>query len=146
MKGNAMDFKITDCAEGDEALIYAGLTESNSRRVPELRGGRYFGISRKISDESGAVIAGCIAEVNHWNALHIDALWVSEEYQRRGLGSSLLREVEALAAESGCTVSHLSTFDFQAKDFYIGHGYEVFGALENCPEGHCRYYLKKILK
>lgn len=138
-----MEFKITDCAEGDVDLIYSGLTESNSRKVPELRNGRYFEINKKIADESGTVIAGCIAEVNQWNALHIDALWVSEEYQRRGLGSKLLKEVEAVAAENGCTLSHLSTFDFQAKDFYIKHGYEVFGILDNRPEGRCRYYLKK---
>lgn len=141
-----MDFKITDCVESDVDLIYSGLTESNSRKVPELRQGKYFEINKKITDESGIVIAGCIAEVNQWNALHIDALWVSEEYQKRGLGSSLLEQVEAVAAENGCTLAHLSTFDFQAKDFYIKHGYEVFGTLENSPEGHCRYYLKKVIK
>lgn len=138
-----MEFKITDCTEEDINKIYDGLTESNSRKVPELRNGRYFEINKKIIGENGSIIAGCTAEVNQWNALHIDALWVSEEYQKRGLGSSLLKEVEAVAAENGCTISHLSTFDFQAKDFYIKHGYEVFGILENSPEGHCRYYLKK---
>lgn len=120
-----MEFKITDCTDGDVDLIYSGLTESNSRKVPELRQGRYFEINKKIADENGAVIAGCVAEVNHWNALHIDALWVREEYQSRGLGSRLLKEVEAIAAE---------------------HGYEIFGTLENSPEGHCRFYLKKVIK
>ncbi len=140
-----MEFKITDCTKGDIELIYSGLIESNSRKVPELRNGRYFEINKKIVNESGTVIAGCAAEVNQWNALHIDVLWVSEEYQRRGLGSRLLKEVETVAAENGCTLSQLSTFDFQAKDFYIKHGYEVFGILENSPEGHCRYYLKKTI-
>lgn len=138
-----MEFKITDCTKEDINKIYDGLTESNSRKVPELRNGRYLEINKKIIGENGLIIAGCIAEINQWNALHIDALWVSEEYQKRGLGSRLLKEVEAVAAENGCTLSHLSTFDFQAKDFYIKHGYEEFGILENSPEGHCRYYLKK---
>lgn len=138
-----MEYKIMNCVEGDVDLIYSGLTKSNSRKVPELLNGRYFEINKKIIGENGAIIAGCIAEVNQWNALYIDALWVSEEYQKRGLGSSLLKEVEAVAAENGCTICHLSTFDFQAKDFYIKHGYEEFGILENSPEGHCRYYLKK---
>ncbi|MDE7361570.1 MAG: GNAT family N-acetyltransferase [Oscillospiraceae bacterium] len=141
-----MEFNITDCADKDIDRIYSGLTESNSRKVPELRRGRYFEINKKIVDESGKVIAGCIAEVNHWNALHINALWVSEDYQKHGLGSRLLKEVEAIAAENGCALSHLSTFDFQAKDFYLKHGYEIFGTLENSPEGHCRYYLKKVIK
>lgn len=141
-----MDFKITDCSENDIDLIYKGITENNSRKVPELFNGKYYEINKKISGENGAVIAGCLAEVNQWNALYVDILWVSEEYQKRGLGSRLLKEVEAIAAENGCTLAHLSTFDFQAKDFYLKHGYEVFGVLENCPEGHCRYYLKKTLK
>ena len=141
-----MGFKITDCTGRDIDLIYSGLTESNYRKVPELRQGKYFEINKKIADESGTIIAGCVAEVNHWNALHIDALWVSEEFQKRGLGSRLLKEVEAIAAANGCTLAHLSTFDFQAKDFYLKHGYEIFGILENSPEGHCRYYLKKAIK
>ena len=145
-KDNTMNYKITDCTDSDIDSIYSGLTESNCRKVPELQNGRYYEINKKIADENGRVIAGCTAEVNHWNALHIDALWVSEEYRKCGLGSGLLKEVEKIAAESGCTLAHLSTFDFQAKDFYIKQGYEVFGTLENCPEGHCRYYLKKVIK
>lgn len=141
-----MDLMITDCAENDVDLIYKGITENNSRKVPELFNGKYYEINKKISDENGAVIAGCLAEVSQWNALHVGILWVSEEYQKRGLGSRLLKEVEATAAENGCTLAHLSTFDFQAKHFYLKHGYEVFGVLENCPERHCRYYLKKTLK
>ena len=45
----------------------------------------------------------------------------------------------------GCTLSHLDTFDFQAKDFYLTKGYEIFGELENCPPGHKRIFLKKYL-
>jgi hypothetical protein len=29
--------------------------------------------------------------------------------------------------------------DFQAKDFYKKNGYEVFGELDNVPDGHKRY-------
>ena len=29
--------------------------------------------------------------------------------------------------------------------FYLKHGYEIFGILEDCPKGHKRYYLKKSL-
>lgn len=43
----------------------------------------------------------------------------------------------------GCNLVHLDTFDFQAKDFYLKHGYEVFGVLDDCPMEHKRYYMKK---
>ena len=40
---------------------------------------------------------------------------------------------------------HLDTFDFQAKEFYKKQGYVVFGKLDDCPENHCRYFMKKLL-
>lgn len=79
------------------------------------------------------------------NNYSCDILWVSEEYRKSGLGTKLLREIEKIAVEENCNLIHLDTFDFQAKDFYLKHGYEVFGVLEDCPENHCRYYLKKKL-
>ena len=60
--------------------------------------------------------------------------------------SYMLGEIEKSAKDKGCYLIHLDTFDFQAKEFYENHGYEMFGVLDNCPAGHCRYYLKKKLK
>jgi hypothetical protein len=70
-------------------------------------------------------------------------------------GSTRLRGIEVWAPsfsiglkakrKVGCTMSHLDTFDFQARDFYERNGYELFGALDDCPPGHKRYYLKKAL-
>ena len=54
-------------------------------------------------------------------------------------------KVEEIAKERSANLVHLDTFDFQAKDFYLKHGYEVFGVLEDCPKGHKRYYMKKVL-
>lgn len=51
--------------------------------------------------------------------------------------------IEKIAKEKGCNLIHLDTFDFQAKDFYIRNGYEVFGVLDDCPREHKRYYMKK---
>jgi hypothetical protein len=60
-------------------------------------------------------------------------------------GTLLGGMIESVARSKGSTLAHLDTFDFQAKQFYVNLGYEVFGALENCPPGHARYYLKKAL-
>ncbi|MCM1165116.1 MAG: GNAT family N-acetyltransferase [Lachnospiraceae bacterium] len=141
-----MRFEIRDCPEEELDEIYDGLTEHIFQSVPELRQNKHFDINKKITDEDGNIIAGCVANGWWWKAVYVDTLWVSEEYRRKGLGSILLGTVERIAAENGCTLIHLDTFDFQAKDFYIKQGYEVFGVLENSPEGHCRYYLKKNLK
>ena len=54
--------------------------------------------------------------------------------------------------ETDWNLEHRAPYDscsnrinFQAKDFYIKHGYEVFGVLDDCPKGHKRYYMKKVL-
>ncbi|EPS52323.1 acetyltransferase [Clostridium botulinum A1 str. CFSAN002368] len=80
-----------------------------------------------------------------WNCIYIDVLWIKEEYRKDGLGTKLLKEVEKIAKEKDCHLIHLDTFDFQAKDFYIKHGYEIFGILDQCPENHKRYFMKKYI-
>jgi predicted GNAT family N-acyltransferase len=77
--------------------------------------------------------------------LFINQLFVVEKYRGLGLGNSLLRQVEKEAKAYGAKLAHLDTFDWQAKDFYIKHGYKVFGMLEDCPQDHKRYYMKKKL-
>ena len=37
------------------------------------------------------------------------------------------------------------TYEFQTKDFCLKHRYEIFGILDDCPEGHKRYYMRKSL-
>lgn len=68
---------------------------------------------------------------------------MKEEYRKMGYGVQLLQELEKVAKEENCSLMHLDTFDFQAKEFYEKNGFEVFGTLENCPPGHARYYMKK---
>ena len=141
-----MEWTITDCADGDRDIIGKGLIAYNLRQVPMTQRELFIDVNKKITDENGAILGGCTAEIYCWNVACIDILWVDERCRNRGLGSKLLAEIERIAVEENCSLIHLDTFDFQAKDFYIKHGYEVFGVLEDCPKGHCRYYLKKKLK
>ena len=75
--------------------------------------------------------------------LHISTLFVNENHRGKGYGRDLLRKIESEAKSHACHIIHLDTFDFQAKDFYLQEGYEVFGELGNCPKNHARIYLKK---
>lgn len=140
-----MRYQITDCV-GDEAdLILQGLVAYNEQQAPRTQEPGYVSINKKVVDENGVLIAGCLGEMYYWKIIHVDILWVDERYRKQGLGSRLLREIESIARRENCTLIHLDTFDFQAKDFYLRHGFELFGTLEDCPPGHCRYYLKKKL-
>ncbi|MDT8975727.1 GNAT family N-acetyltransferase [Paenibacillus sp. chi10] len=88
-----------------------------------------------------------IAEINcfdyAWKCLYVGALCVKEEYRKSGLGSKLLTDLEAVARKYEVQLIHLDTFDFQALDFYLKHGYEVYGVLDKC---HKRYNLNKVLE
>lgn len=96
-------------------------------------------------DITGQLIGGIQAMIVNWGILEIDLVFVFEQYRKLGVGAQLLSHVEDLARKNGCYLSHLDTFDFQAKDFYLKYGYEIFGVLDNCPPGHQRYYLSKKL-
>ena len=140
-----MDYNIVPITDGDDEFIEDKLVEYNLSMEPATQGKLFESISRKIVDEEGNIIAGCLAIMYCWNVVAIDIIWVDEQYRGQGLGSILLGEVEREAMEKGCHLVHLDTYDFQAKGFYEKNGYSVFGILEDCPKGHIRYYLKKTL-
>ena len=98
-----------------------------------------------IINNEGNVVGGIYADLYHWNILYICILFVAEAHRNKNLGSILLTQVEEKARSMGSTLSHVETYDFQAKDFYIKQGYEICGVLDDCPPGHKRYYLKKNL-
>lgn len=138
-------FEIINCVDTDADYICDKLVEYNLSWVPKTQETDFVNIYKKILNDEGEIIAGCLAKMYCWNVIYVDILWIDEAYRKQGLGSKLLKEIERIAVEENCTLIHLDTFDFQAKDFYIKHGYEVFGVLEDCPKEHCRYYLKKKL-
>jgi GNAT superfamily N-acetyltransferase len=97
-----------------------------------------------IKDE-GKIIAGINALIYPWGILYIDVLFVEESHRYQGFGSALLKRLEDEAKVMGAALSNLTSFDFQARDFYIKQGYEIFGVLEDSPKGHTLYFLKKVL-
>ncbi|KTD48056.1 GNAT family acetyltransferase [Legionella rubrilucens] len=104
-----------------------------------------FSRLHQLASYGDKVIAGICSEVYTWKLLYISVFFVEEKYRNQGLGTILINKVEEKAKQLGVTLAHLDTFDFQAKDFYLKHGYEVFGILDDCPQGHKRYYMRKIL-
>ena len=102
-------------------------------------------VCKKILDKEGNIIAGCTGYIYSWGAMYIDDMWVEEKYRRQGLGSKVFQAVEQVAEEKGCHLIFLGTWDFQAKPYYIKHGYSVFSTLHECPAGHEDYGLYKRL-
>ena len=104
-------------------------------------------VSKKIVDKDGKIIAGCDGYIYPWGCMYVDDMWVDEKYRRQELGSNLLQAVEKVAEDRGCHLIYLGTWDFQAKPYYLKHGYQVFATLKECPVGHEDYHLfKKVDK
>lgn len=93
-------------------------------------------------DEAGNIIGGLSAEL-FWGWMHVQDLWVDEQYRGRDIGTILMTRAEQSAKGKGINRFHLETTSFQALDFYQKLGYEVFGRLEDKPPGHIWYFLKK---
>jgi GNAT superfamily N-acetyltransferase len=103
---------------------------------------QYFSII--LYDEKNEWIGGLYAEMV-WNWVEIKDFWLREEYRRKGIGTSVLKEAEKIALSKGCGKIFLSTFDFQGKAFYQRNGYEVVGVLEEYPPGSAYYWMTKKL-
>ena len=93
-------------------------------------------------DETGTVIGGIHGEI-FYNWLHVHTFWVDETWRGQKIGTRLLFQIEEVALVKECHGSHLETIGFQALEFYLKNGYEVFGQLNNKPKGNIWYYLKK---
>lgn len=140
------NYSIRECNNIESDFIVDKIVEYNLAIVPSKQEIDFLWINRVVEDNSGEIIAGILSKMYCWNCLYIDTLWVKEEHRKDGLGSMLLKKIEQIAIDKGCHLIHLDTFDFQARDFYVNHGYEVFGILDECPENHRRYFLKKSFK
>ena len=96
-------------------------------------------------EENGNLIALLHAQQVLEN-IHIKALVVEPDYQKQGLGASLLAELEEKAMVEGASSITLSTKSYQAKDFYLKQGYEIYASLEDVPQkGITKYHFIKRL-
>lgn len=97
-----------------------------------------------LKSAEGEIFGGVIAQI-YWDWLYVDLMWIKEEFRKHGYGHRLLTQLEDEARKRGARNAFLDTFSFQAPGFYKKHGYEVFGELQDFPEGQQRFYLTKQL-
>ncbi|MFF8836243.1 GNAT family N-acetyltransferase [Streptomyces sp. NPDC015130] len=91
-------------------------------------------LSVKAVDEAGELIGGLSAWT--WGGLlGIEMLWVREDSRRDGWGAKLLRAAEEEARRRGCDRASVSSFTFQAPDFYRRQGYVETGRTLGIPGG-----------
>lgn len=97
------------------------------------------------AETSEGKIAGVITGRAYYNEVHIGDLIVDEQYRGTGLGSRLVRAVENAYKGKGYDVITLTTFGFQAPEFYKKLGYTVEFIRESKDPKLNKYFLKKQL-
>lgn len=137
---------ISNCSEDDVKTICNGINQFNfentSRIIDEKNCGK---IELVVKNSEGVVQGGVLAHLGYFGGLMITILWVNPEFRNQGIGTQLMKAIEKQAKERGAITSFLDTFSFQAKDFYLRSGYEVFGTAKNFPKGHDWIYMSKEL-
>ena len=97
-----------------------------------------------IAEDDGK-IAGVITGRAYYNEVHIGDLIVGKSYRREGVGSKLVAAVEDAYKGKGYEKIALTTFGFQAPEFYKKLGYELEFVRKDKDPKLCKYfYLKKI--
>ena len=97
-----------------------------------------------VKSQTGERLAG----LHGWTwggSCYIQDLWVHKTLRGQGYGTQLLHAAEHEARTRGCHHMVLSSFSFQAPDFYQKLGYDVFAVLADHPRHHRHYYLHKWL-
>lgn len=97
-----------------------------------------------LRNDRGEWLGGCLGYI--WGGwLHVRWLWVTQPLRGKGYGARLLDAAERFGAERGAAAATLETHSFQAREFYLRHGYSIFGTLEDYPPGHNKYFMRKEL-
>lgn len=99
----------------------------------------------KAEDSQGALVAG----LSGWTwgtCAGIGMVWVREDARKSGWGGRMLAAAESVARDRGCRQLLVSSFTFQAPDFYRRHGYTEFARSEGLPvEGAADVHFVKML-
>ena len=134
----------TNPSKSDAKTISQGIVDYNkiTANVSDCDDEMKFSVFAR-NDENE--IIGGLRAICYWNTLHIELLWLDENYRGTGMGTTLLERAEVFARKSRYENALVETTSWQAKPFYEKHGYQLQNTINDRPKGHKSYYLSKIL-
>ena len=90
------------------------------------------------------IVIGIITGHSYYKEVHIGDLIILEKYRNKHIGSKLIETVENYFRDKGFENINLTTYDFQAPEFYKKCGYEVEFVRKNKEEPKLtKYFLVK---
>lgn len=95
-------------------------------------------------DDDGKIL-GAITGRAYYNEVHIGDLIVDRKSRKGGIGSRLVKSVEETFRGRGFKAITLTTFGFQAPEFYKKLGFEIEFVREDKDPKLVKYFLSKSL-
>jgi len=95
--------------------------------------------------DDGGKILGAITGRAYYNEVHIGDLIVDRKCRKGGIGSRLVKSVEETFRGRGFKALTLTTFGFQAPEFYKKLGFEIEFVREDKDPKLVKYFLSKRL-
>ena len=97
-----------------------------------------------VVEEAGEVVAAAAGYT--WGGIcEVKTLWVHPDHRKAGLGSALMAQAMDEARARGCRLMFLTTYDFQARDFYERLGFECIATIPDKPLGHVEHIMRRTL-
>lgn len=98
-----------------------------------------------MAEDDDGQLLGAITGRAYYNEVHIGDLIIGKEHRKSGIGRKLVEEVENTYKGKGYEKITLTTFGFQAPEFYKKLGYETeFVRVDKEPK-LSKYFLAKPL-
>ncbi len=95
-------------------------------------------------DDSGEII-GVITGRAYYNEVHIGDLIIDKRFRGQNIGTKLVRAVEEEYKNKGFAKITLTTFGFQAPDYYKKLGYSLEFVREDKDSKLSKYFYCKVL-
>lgn len=126
--------------EKETKILHEGLRQHVQLYVGERHRGPK--VRLVVKDENGELIGGLSAWTTLQNLI-FEYIWVEESFRGKGIGKTLMAEMERIARENGCIASQAQCFSFQAIGFFEKTGYKILGISDGYPAPIKEFYLIK---
>lgn len=94
--------------------------------------------------DSGEFVGGAVGR-SSFGLLFLDLLFLPKTVRGKGMGAQILQRFEEEGRRRGCKSAVVYTISFQAPEFYVRHGWTLFGMIPCDPPGTSRVFLSKAL-
>ena len=98
-----------------------------------------------VAEDDAGQLLGVITGRAYYNEVHIGDLIIGKSHRKSGIGSKLVEEVEKAYRGKGYEKITLTTFGFQAPEFYKKLGYETEFVRRDKDPKLSKYFLAKAL-